>query len=98
MFFITLFDIRHITKNRKIPRARRIGYLATKQQALAELTTRVDLNPRQENEYAVIEKVAAGVCPKTIVEGWFLFNPKNNKYEKCEPPEWSSDVKNWAIG
>lgn len=48
--------------------------------------------------YAVIEETYAGIYPEIKQELWFKYNLKEEKYEKCEKPEFTIGYGGYGIG
>ena len=72
LFFLTLFDINHMTEARPVPRARRAGYFTQSKDASDALVDNARLlSSNGTNTYAVIEKINPGLFSESesIVTG-----------------------------
>ena len=47
--------------------------------------------------YAVIEKIPIGIYQFDTDPKWFKFNPSEERYEKCDTPDFAKGVAGWAM-
>lgn len=55
----------------------------------------VDINERGAYNAAVIVKKAPGLYPIALIQGYYIFNKKTEKYDKAEMPK---EMERWNLG
>ena len=88
------------TINSRTQSSRAVGYYPTIEEAKdIVINNRCDLN-ETIYDYAVIEDIAPGLYRYAEQPLWFVYNPKEDKYDQMEkPPEWAYEegiIMNWC--
>lgn len=78
------------------PIHRTVGWFKTFQQAVEAICENRGGMDDHLYDYAVIEVIPPGVYTRAKDIAWFKF--ENDKWESCQPPEWSNGTINWGMG
>ena len=59
-----------------------------------------DMNEAGYYPWIVIEEVSEGICPITMEDKakWYEFDAKDEKYHRCDAPEFAMCIINWSFG
>jgi len=73
------------------------GWMATEEEARQAVAANAgDMCEANYYRYAVIEKVASGICCIDLEQiAWFNWNGK--KWIECPQPEWAKDTWGWTL-
>jgi hypothetical protein len=99
IYFVT--GIQNRTNSESVGRSRCWGYFFNLEEAKKDVTNNyTDMAENNYYNFIVIEKIPSGILPCiTGIEiiQWYMYNPKIDKYEDCETPEWSKNIVQWAL-
>lgn len=94
MYFITTIQ----EKNDEIIGQRCVGYVDTYEDAEEIVESNAYDICETIYNYAVIEEIPSGIYQYDVNAKWFKYNELEEKYEKCDKPDFVKNLVGFAIG